>query len=48
MGVCNSTNIFKEKISELFDGFDTVRAYINNVIVIFKDNYSNHFKALDK
>ena len=28
MGICNRTDIFQEKISELFKGFDTVRLYI--------------------
>ena len=34
MGVCNSPDIFQENISELFDGFDMVRAYIDDVLVI--------------
>ena len=32
MGVCNGPNIFQEKISELFDGFDMVCAYIDDVL----------------
>ena len=34
MGVCNRTDIFQDKISEVFDGLDKVRVYIDNVIVI--------------
>ena len=33
MRVCNSPDIFQENISELFDGFDMVRAYIDDVLV---------------
>ena len=40
MSVCNSPDIFQEKISELFKGFDTVRAYINNVLVITKKYFT--------
>ena len=36
MGVCNSPDIFQEKIYELVDGFDMVRAYIDDVLVITK------------
>ena len=48
MGVCNSPNIFEENISELFDVFDMVRAYIDDKIVITKNNFEDHLKALDK
>ena len=48
MGVCNSPDIFQEKISELFQGFDEVRAYIDDVLVITKENYDNHLVALER
>ena len=48
LGVCNSFNIFKENISELFDGFFMVRAYIDGVLVITKNNFEDHLKVLDK
>ena len=48
MGVYNSTYIFQEKISELFYGFDMVRAYIDDVIIITKNNSKDHLKALDR
>ena len=48
MGVCNSPNIFQEKISELFDGFDMVHAYIDDVLVITKNNFEDHLKALGR
>ena len=48
MGVYNSPDIFQENISELFDSFDMVRAYIDDVLVINKNNFQDHIKALDK
>ena len=48
MGVCNSPDIFQEMISELFDGFDMVRDYIDDVLIITKNNSKDHLKALDK
>ena len=48
MGVCNSPNIFKEKISELFDGIDMVSMYVDDILVINKNNIDDHLKYLDK
>ena len=48
MGVCNIPNIFQEKISKLFDGFDMVRAYIDDVLVTTKNKFEDHLKALDR
>ena len=48
MGVCNSPDILQENIYELFEGFDIVCAYINNVITITKDEFADHLKALEK
>ena len=47
MGVCNSPDIFQEK-SELFEGFDMVSAYIDDILVINKNNSKYHLKALDR
>ena len=46
MEFCNSPNIFQEKISELFDGFDMVRAYIDDLLIITKNNFEDHLKSL--
>ena len=32
MGLCNSPDIFQEKMSELFVGLDTVRVYIDKLL----------------
>ena len=46
MGVFNSPDIFQEKISELFDGFNMVHEYIDDVLFITKNNFKDHLKAL--
>ena len=48
MGMCNIPYIFQEKISELFDGFDRLCAYVVGVLVITKDNFADNMKALEK
>ena len=48
MGVCNSPNIFQENLSKWFDGFDMVRAYIDDILVINKNNFKDHLKALNR
>ena len=39
MGVCNSPDIFQEKISELFDVFNMVHAYIDDLLFINGNNF---------
>ena len=48
MGFCNSPNIFQENIFELFEGFDMVRVYIDDVLVIIENNFDDHLKDLYK
>ena len=48
MGVYNSPNIFQENLSKLFDGSTMVCAYIDEVLVINKNNSKDHIKALDR
>ena len=36
MGLCNSPDIFQEKMSELFVGLDTVRVYIDDLFLCYK------------
>ena len=48
MGVCNSPNISQKKTSKIFDGFDMVCAYIDDVLVITKNNFKDHLKSLDR
>ena len=48
MGVCDRSDIFQEKISDIFNVFDTVHAYIGNAIVIYKHDLIYQLKALYK
>ena len=48
MGLANSPNIFQEKMSELFDGFEDVRAYIDDVLLLTKGSWEEHLHRLDK
>ena len=46
MGQCNSSYIFQEKMSELFVGIDTVRVYINKLLHVTKDSWTEHLTFL--
>ena len=48
MVMCNSSYIFQENISEVFEGFYTVCVYIENIFIITKDSFEDHVKALGK
>ena len=36
MGLCNSPDIFQDKINEIFRGIEFIRAYINDLFIIAK------------
>ena len=48
MGLCNSQDIFQEKMNELFAGFEYVRAYIDDLLCISNGTYEDHLIKLDK
>ena len=48
MGLCNSPDIFQEKMSELFDGLDFVRTYIDDLLILSKGSYQDHLEKLEK
>ena len=45
MGV--SPDIFEEKMSEMFCGFEFIRAYIDDLLIITKVDCSNHLGKLE-
>jgi hypothetical protein len=47
MGLCNSPDIFQERMSELMSGLDYVRAYIDDVLVTTCDDWDDHLAKLD-
>ena len=42
MGLSNSPDIFKEKVSSIFQGFDFVRTYIHDILCIAGDTWKDH------
>ena len=48
MGLCNSPDIFQEKMSELMQGLNFVRCYIDDLLVISNGTYEEHLKDVQK
>ena len=46
MGLCNSRNIFQEKMSEIFVGLDTIHVYINDLLYVKKVSWAEHITVL--
>ena len=47
-GICNGPDIFQEKMMELFDGMEFVRAYIDDLLILTKGDYSEHLQKLEE
>jgi hypothetical protein len=47
MGLCNSPNIFQEKVSILMEGLKFVRAYIDDLLVLSKGSFEDHLLKLE-
>ena len=48
MGLCNSPDIFQEKMSELFVGLDTVHVYIDELLHVTKGSWNSDFRDINK
>ena len=48
MGLCNSPDIFQEKINELINGLEFAGAYIDDLLVISKQSFEEHLKHLEQ
>ena len=48
MGLCNSPDIFQEKMSELMDGLEFVRTYIDDLLCITKGTFDDHLDKLER
>ena len=48
MGLCNSPDIFQEKMYELFIGLDTVRVYIDDLLHVTKGSWTEHINFLEE
>src|SRR5687767_9582304 len=47
MGLCNSPNIFQEKMSELMIGLEFARAYLDDLLIISKIDFNEHLEHLE-
>jgi len=47
MGLCNSPDIFQEKMSELMEGLEFVRAYIDDLLCVTSKDLDDHLAKLD-
>jgi hypothetical protein len=48
MGLCNSPDIFQEKMSDLMQGLEFTRAYINDLLIQSTGSFSQHLEHLDE
>ena len=48
MGLCNSPDIFQEKMSILMGDLEYVRAYIDDLLVLSKGSWEDHLNKLDE
>jgi hypothetical protein len=48
MGLCNSPDIFEEKMGELFFNLEHVRAYIDDLLIITKGSFKDHLAKLEQ
>src|SRR5687767_1246538 len=47
MGLCNSPDIFQEKMSELMAGLEFARAYLDDLLIISKGDFNEHLDQLE-
>ena len=47
MDLCNSPDIFQEKMNELFNGLDFVIMYIDDLLLISNKCFNDHIMKLD-
>ena len=48
MGLCNSPDIFQEKMGELFAGVEFARAYIDDLLVLSTSTLKDHLEKLEQ
>jgi hypothetical protein len=48
MGLRNSPDIFQEKMSELMQGLEFARAYIDDLLVVTQGDFTQHLDHLEK
>ena len=48
MGICKSHDIFQEKMNGMFCGFELIRAYINDLLIITMCDWSHRLNKLEQ
>ena len=48
MGICNTPDIFQEKMNEMFCEFEFIRAYIDDLLIIARGDWSDHLNKLEQ
>jgi hypothetical protein len=48
MGLCNSPDIFQEIISELMYDLEFTRSYLDDLLMVSKHSFENHFIHLEE
>jgi hypothetical protein len=48
MGLCNSPDIFQEKIGNLMANLEYVRTYIDDCLIITKGSWHDHLQKLEE
>ena len=46
--LCNSPDIFQEKMSELFEGLNFVRTHIDDLLSLTKGSFQDHLEKLER
>ena len=46
MGLCNSPDIFQQKMNKLFKGLEYIRIYIYDLLIINNGNFGDHLIKL--
>ena len=47
IGFANSTDTFQQKINDLFRGFEFIRVYIDDVLILTKGGWTYHVQKLE-
>ena len=48
MGASHGSNVFQAKMGALFQGFEHVRAYLDDLLIISCNTYEDHLEKLDE
>ena len=47
MGVANLPYIFQQKMNDLFCGFEFIREYIDNILILTQGDWTDHLHKLE-